>query len=75
MDNSRYKKNWRVVQYHANIDRYDIEYREQGILCGIFSGKRDNRNDCFILRLEGRMPYANVPRQRKVFFSDCTWEI
>ena len=70
------KKLWRVTAYNAAADKYTVEYVDQsGVRQCWFSARRDYRNGCFYLTFEGRVPYGEIPKARKVYFDMCKWEI
>lgn len=69
------KKPWRVTEYVPATDTYQVEFFQNGVRQAFFKGKRDNRNECFWLTFEGRVPYGVIPKARKIFFDQCTWEI
>lgn len=68
-------KAWRVTDYNPATDIYQVEYCKGGVRQCWFLAKRDNRNECFWLIFEGRVPYGEIPKARKVYFDMCKWEI
>lgn len=68
-------KAWRVTGYNAATDTYQVDYYKGGVRQCFFKGKRDNRNECFRLTFEARVPYGEIPKARKVYFDMCKWEI
>lgn len=70
------KKLWRVYSYNAATDKYTVEYLGQsGVRQCWFSARRDDRNGCFWLTFEGRVPYGEIPKTRRIYFDEAKWEI
>ena len=70
------KKRWIVKAYNAATDKYTVEYvGDRGVRQCWFTARRDNRNGCFWLTFEARVPYGEIPKTRKIYFDEAKWEI
>ena len=68
-------KAWRVTGYNAASDTYQVDYCKGGVRQCWFTARRDNRNGCFWLTFEARVPYGEIPKARRIYFDEAKWEI